>query len=740
MITRLITSAFVAIIHALTTSSALGAWDHNYHFGPLQGRGKPGVHENAGFVEITSVSDGGRLQLAGLMKGDLIRTVNGRAVNIDWNRHIALGRGIDESVREKKPLVLGILRAGRAEEIRVDVAGITAFSPDFPYNCEKSDALLDAALKRIHSLRGKNGRWAVPKYMQGLIGLSLLTRDNTTDLKAAEELALRLIGNDGRCGLPEEPRGPRNQKNWNGLQNWGAVSTGMFIAEYVRLSGDNNPLFNTAFETLIRHFELEMQDPGMPNPGLMGHHWGGNYKGGGMTIMNTQAQLFFSSAARLGHHPSAERLALNEQGIMKSMSGRGNVGYSPRATYSIKDAGGRTGSALAAFASQNKHPVVRDRLAAFISHGAPTRIYHSHASSLMGLVFCTWGTHAHGYASTRDFLDHFRWWFTLCASEGDAFVFQNPLGQDDNSLRRQFVGPVQMALVLGVKNGRLSYAGPAYDQSDDPVNITLTTGETLASEDTAEVTLPFTLKATNFSGAPIEDLKWTWGVALAGGSAMLQEGTGDKASFVVEHASPHFVSVRATSSSGRILDRRIELEVPLTDSILPVWFTEGEGGACEVDGSSIRYNRAAGSTSEFTIHRAFDGDGEVIVHLKNLEGSNYSRVAMMLRSDVGPGSPECAILHLAGRSIANKARRHRARVVPGGSMIAGGRNIPHDNRFFLRVRRNGRQIIFSDSKDGHSGWRTVAQYGLPPGPLRFGFTFSGTVDKAELKIVKVTRW
>jgi len=174
--------------------------------------------------------------------GDRIRAVNGRRfTSTTFNDDASdprrvLGTAITESETKARggSLVVTVWRDGREKDLTITLPVMGSYGKNWPYDCEKSDRILQAACQWLADNQLPSGAFVNNRddgFALGpaLNGLLLLSSGEPQFLENARRLAHNFAENPG----PDPFKGEKT-----GTDLWGWSYQAMFIAEYYLRTGD----------------------------------------------------------------------------------------------------------------------------------------------------------------------------------------------------------------------------------------------------------------------------------------------------------------------------------------------------------------------------------------------------------------------------------------------------------------------------------------------------------------------
>ncbi|MFT7617694.1 MAG: hypothetical protein ACI97A_001333 [Planctomycetota bacterium] len=198
------------------------------------------AHEH-GPLPVVSVRKDSPAAAAGLLPGDIILEVNGRALGVnsckpgfDWfeNGHEpALGRASELALATASPRVsLKVLRGEQTKRLAVKLKRRLPLPENFPFDDEVTPQLYEELLDFVRRTRKKQGHWAnggTDWIQTSFAGLALLGRRDPQDYQAIREIADWFMV---KFPTPE---------SFGNLGFWSASYAGIFLCEYLLASGDD---------------------------------------------------------------------------------------------------------------------------------------------------------------------------------------------------------------------------------------------------------------------------------------------------------------------------------------------------------------------------------------------------------------------------------------------------------------------------------------------------------------------
>ena len=273
---RLSTAALLLAI----AGSAPGQRLHPKRTYPAFGIGPSGasaIIEAGRVVKIDDVLDASAAAAAGLQRGDVIESAQGRTLAVDDPR-VVLGTAIGMAEAEQGRLVLGVRRANKVHKVVVELPALGAYSRTWPANCTKSSKIIEQTARFLVAAQSKDGSYLLNKKARRARGI----RDNLQGCLAS----LFLLSTGDRNYLPNVERAvlplakrAETRRNAGGHVNWQLGYQGILLAEYYLRSGDRRvlaglqELCNWAVENQAAGGwgHGERVGPGYVQSGLMNH-------------------------------------------------------------------------------------------------------------------------------------------------------------------------------------------------------------------------------------------------------------------------------------------------------------------------------------------------------------------------------------------------------------------------------------------------------------------------------------
>ena len=444
---RLSTAALLLAI----AGSAPGQRLHPKRTYPAFGIGPSGasaIIEAARVVKIDNVLEASPAAAAGLQRGDLIESAQGRTLAVDDPR-VVLGTAIGMAEAEQGRLVLGVRRANKVHKVVVELPALGAYSRTWPANCTKSSKIIEQTARFLVAAQSKDGSYLLNKKARRARGI----RDNLQGCLAS----LFLLSTGDRSYLPNVERAvlplakrAETRRNAGGHVNWQLGYQGILLAEYYLRSGDRRvlaglqELCNWAVENQAAGGwgHGERVGPGYVQSGLMNH--------AGLPIL-----IALTLAQECGLEVDRAAFARAVK-LMYRMAGHGCIAYGDhRAELGWSNTNGRNAMLACAFSLLSDVPALgraAEHLALLVtdSYYQPEFGHTGGGFNVMWRGMGSMHIPADKQAHYRRQMDALRWYYDLCRQPGGGFSM--PATPPDN---RRYSG-----LAWGTGAVGLTYTAP----------------------------------------------------------------------------------------------------------------------------------------------------------------------------------------------------------------------------------------------------------------------------------------
>ena len=360
------------------------------------------------------------------------------------------GNALEESQgRLGGRLALDVLRGGTKKRVVLDLpAEYGAFSASYPYDCKKTERILEDLYAYLLVEQRPDGLWHSRPHINVFAALALLAVGNDAHLPAARRAAKALA------------RATTDRIDHDGLDCWKYGLYGIYLAEYYLITRERWVLP-----------ELEQINQWLHKAQLSSGGWGhqpayqlvdNGY--GGINVITMQAKMAWALMMRCGLNVDEAKLRATHEFVGRGTNRIGYVWY--------KDGGrdnpwyadmGRTGaSAIAHYLTPSGGELYRRVAlsnARCIGH-FPATFPDTRGSPLLGIAWTALGA-LPDPAMFRKLLDHNRWHFALAQCPEGTFYYQP---NRDNSPQDYVADPrlcasAVTALILSVKHKRLQLTG-----------------------------------------------------------------------------------------------------------------------------------------------------------------------------------------------------------------------------------------------------------------------------------------
>lgn len=417
--------------------------------------------EEPGEFEVAYVFEG--TPAAGKLKvGDKITGVNGRSFKEDHKfgygpkffgyegPMMEFGLGLEKSQGELDgKLTLKVERDGKKADVVLTLpTKYGAFSKTFPYDCKKTDLILEESYAYLLKMQRDNGLWGGRPDANAFAALALLASGDKKHLPAVKRAAEAFA------------KTTNDQISYGGLDCWKYTLYGSFLAEYYLITREK---WVVKEMEEIRTWLLAAQ---MKNGGW-GHRPANKPGGNGYGAINAitmQAKLALGLMMRCGIEVDEKKFEATHDFVARGTNDIGYVWYKDggRGNKSYADMG-RTGiTALAHHVSPVGGRSYRKfaELTAECIGTNPKTFPDTHGSPLLGMVWTGLGAQADP-KMFRKLMDYNRWHFAMAQCPDGTFYYQpnrdnNP---QDYSANPRLNATAGNALVLSARFKKLQMTG-----------------------------------------------------------------------------------------------------------------------------------------------------------------------------------------------------------------------------------------------------------------------------------------
>ena len=392
-----------------------------YHLGPTGAQGRMYVKDfmtpEARQILITKVDEGSPADPV-LQVGDVILGIGNKRFAGDPRK--SLGRAITQAETEANKGILKLLRwrRGKQEVVSLQLRVMGTFSATAPYDCPKSQKIMDEALRYLAEKQKK--KWS----LFSLEALAFLASGKPEYIRLVREHLheAKWAGPDAKCGT----------------HAWGAGYRNLVLTEYYLATGDKYVL------QAIREYAVKTA-MGQSGSGTWGHHFAlpsmndGRLHGrlGGYGELNAAGLPCFLSlvlAKKCGvRHAEIDAAIARSSRFFGQFVGRGTIGYGFHRPSLEHYSNGRNGDS-----SNGKNAIAAvtfsmlgDRGAARYFTKMVTSSYHEREYGHSGNSFSQFwgapGANCGGPKAAAAFRRELRWYSALTRRADGSFVYQ-PLG------------------------------------------------------------------------------------------------------------------------------------------------------------------------------------------------------------------------------------------------------------------------------------------------------------------------
>ncbi|MCP4375306.1 MAG: hypothetical protein GY794_03895 [bacterium] len=347
-------------------------------------------------------------------------------------------------------LTVEVMRDGKSKRIRLKLpTKYGQYSKTYPYNCPKSDRVLQELYAYLISKQRSNGLWSGRPHINAFATLALMGSRQRKYMPAVKK------------AVQEMARSTTSKISYGGLLSWRYGLYGTVLSEYYLLTGEK---WVPRELQEINEWLFKAQAPNggwghrphRPPPGTNGY--------GPICVITMQCKMAWALMQRCKLNVNAKRFEATHAFVVKGTNRIGYVWYKDGGANRSKYADmGRTGAAaLAHYLSPNGGKKYHDyaKLSAQCIGNNPKTFPDTHASPLLGMAWTALGA-AIDPPSFRKLMDHNRWSLSLAHCPDGTFYYQP---NRDNNRQDYSAGPrlsasATTALILSLKNRALQMTG-----------------------------------------------------------------------------------------------------------------------------------------------------------------------------------------------------------------------------------------------------------------------------------------
>jgi len=357
----------------------------------------------------------------------------------------------------KGKLVIEVMRSGQSK--RVDLKLPTKYgqySKTYPYNCPKTDRILQELCVYLVRKQRDNGTWSGRPHINAFATLALMGSGRREYMPAVKK------------AVREMARSTNNVTSFGGLSSWKYGLYGATLGEYYLLTGEK---WVPGELQEINEWMVKAQ---APNGGWGHRPWNVVGEGNGygpICIITMQCKMAWSLMQRCKLTVDPKRFAAAHAFVVKGTNSFGYVWYKDGGAGNSRYADmGRTGAAaLAHYLSPSGGKAYHDyaRLAAKCIGDHPKTFPDTHGSPLLGMAWTALGA-AVDPPSLRKLMDHNRWSLAMAHCPDGTFYYQpnRDNNAQDYSFDPRLSASAATALILSLKTRMLQMTGAKLSGSE----------------------------------------------------------------------------------------------------------------------------------------------------------------------------------------------------------------------------------------------------------------------------------
>ncbi len=343
---------------------------------------------------------------------DVILGVNGKPFGDDARKSLALA--IQEAETEAKGGVLKLLvsRGGQPQELTLKLAVLGTYSDTAPWNCKKSDRILDAAIKVLEK------ETMPPNWTGAIRGLALLATGRPEYLPKLRDLALVLAKE-----TPDPDKKPAGS-TWG--NTWDMSYRLLFLCEYYLVTRDQEIL--PAVEKLAL-----LLARGQSMYGTFGHGFAaltkdGDFNGsvppyGPVNSAGLPANLAIVVAKKCGvKNPEIDRAIARAAGFFGYFTDKGSIPYGEHAPWPYHENNGKNSVTAVMFSAIGDKPRETEFFARMAAAGYPSREY-GHTGQGFSYLWSALGAAVGGPEAAAGFFDNCSWHLDLVRRSDGSFTY-----------------------------------------------------------------------------------------------------------------------------------------------------------------------------------------------------------------------------------------------------------------------------------------------------------------------------
>ena len=344
---------------------------------------------------------------------DVILGVDGKLFSDDARKSIA--RAIQEAETKARGgiLKLRIWRAGQTQDVSLKLAVMGTYSSSAPWNCEKSQLILDNALKVLEKEKME------PNWAGSIHGLALLATGKQEYLPKLREFAILLAKED--IDPNKKPAG----STWGNTWNMGYRL--VFLCEYYMVTKDQEIL------PAIEKGALQLAR-GQSMYGTFGHGFAaltkdGKFNGsvppyGPVNMAGLPANLGIVLAKKCGmKHPEIDQAIARAAGFFGYFTDKGSIPYGEHAPgWSNHENNGMNAITAVMFAAMGDKPKETEYFARMATAGYPNREF-GHTGQGFAYLWSALGAAVGGPETAAAFFGKSSWHYDLVRRSDGSFTY-----------------------------------------------------------------------------------------------------------------------------------------------------------------------------------------------------------------------------------------------------------------------------------------------------------------------------
>ncbi len=363
-------------------------------------------------------------------------------------------------------LQLELIRNGSKMNVNLQIGKTYGtYSPTYPFNCPKSQKILDELLEYIVSQQADNGSFGDP-VQNTFSTLALLGSGDSKYIPAIEKnltYIIEIIG-DGRE---------------RGLVNWEYMGAAITLSEYYLITKKDwvIPHLNK-MHTLIKNSQY--MNVSQIDPKVMETHpddfprtdqekiggWGQNtgFEGyGPISMITAQGALSYTLLQRCGIEIDKNRLNAAYEFLKRGTAANGYVWYEDKlggGPTNWADMGRTGASGIANFLSPFPTDLTRNQaiMNSNVIGTHPESFPDTHGSPIMGMAYAALAANTNPL-NFRKLMDSNRWWFTMAQCNDETFYFQPNRDNAGYGSDARMTASCVVAFIYTIKNKNLIITG-----------------------------------------------------------------------------------------------------------------------------------------------------------------------------------------------------------------------------------------------------------------------------------------